>query len=99
MADNFNRTLAEGERVLVRTGNPEGHCRTPTYLRGKAGVIHRYYGEFKNPETLAYGKDGRPAQNLYQVRFAQHEIWPGYGGAPGDTLVADIYEHWLEAAK
>ncbi|MBI3992924.1 MAG: nitrile hydratase subunit beta, partial [Candidatus Lambdaproteobacteria bacterium] len=34
---------------------------------------------------------------LYTVRFAQRDLWPDYGGQPHDTLVADIFEHWLEA--
>jgi hypothetical protein len=30
------------------------------------------------------------------VRFGQRELWPDYAGPEGDTLVADLYEHWLE---
>lgn len=85
-----------GERVRVRTGDPPGHCRTPAYLRGKTGVIHRWLGDFKNPEQLAYGKDGKPRLPLYQVRFRQPDLWHPYGGPAGDTLLADIFEHWLE---
>ncbi len=90
--------LKNGDKVLVRTGNPTGHCRTPAYLRGKTGIIHRKLGKFKNPEQLAYGKSGKPKLILYQVRFEQTAVWPKYGGAPRDTLLVDIFEHWLEAA-
>lgn len=91
--------LKPEDKVLVRTGDPSGHCRTPAYLRGKPGVIHRKLGQFRNPEQLAYGKDGKPKLNLYQVRFEQKTLWPQYDGPAKDTLIADIFEHWLEAAE
>ncbi len=76
-----------------------GHHRTPTYLKGRTGTVQRMHGSFKNPETLAYGGDGLPAQPLYTVIFAQGELWPGYAGAPKDHLHVDLYEHWLEPAR
>jgi nitrile hydratase len=88
-----------GDKVRVGSGTPAGHCRTPFYLRGKTGVIHRHLGACKNPEQLAYGKDGKPKKDLYQVRFEQRELWADYPGAAGDTLVADIFEHWLNPAE
>ncbi len=54
------------------------------------------HGAFKNPERLAIGKDGLPKKVLYQVRFKQTEVWPDYEGLASDTLLLDIYEHWLE---
>ena len=30
--------------------------------------------------------------------FLQADVWPDYRGGPNDTVAADIYEHWLEAA-
>ncbi len=86
-----------GDRITVRTGEPRGHCRTPYYLRGKRGVIDEMAGRFRNPETLAYHKPGLPMHALYRVRFRQSDIWPDYTGAARDTLLADIYEHWLDA--
>lgn len=85
-----------GERVRIRNTNPPGHRRTPHYVKGKTGVIERYCGTFKNPEELAYGFDGLPKRELYRVRIAQTELWPDYGGAPGDTLDLEIFDHWLE---
>jgi nitrile hydratase len=73
-----------------------GHCRTPSYLRGKAGVIASEHGTFRDPESLAYHKPGLPAQVLYKVRFRQRDIWAGYTGPASDQLEADIFEHWLE---
>lgn len=87
-----------GARVHVRRIHPPGHVRTPHYLRGRDGVVEQVAGRYANPEELAYGRDGLPREALYRVRFTQAELWPDYAGAAGDTLVADIYEHWLEPA-
>jgi nitrile hydratase len=92
-----------GDAVLVRNAWPEDgptrvHIRTPHYVRGQRGVIGRVLGTFPNPEDLAFGRPGLPAQPLYQVRFRQRDIWPRGGGEPGDSIAADLYEHWLEPA-
>ena len=93
-----------GERVRIRVASPSGHYRTPSYIQGKVGVIEAVHGAFRNPETLAYGGDGRPKQTLYSVRFDQTHIWaPDESAEPvpfgqNDRLLIDIYEHWLEPA-
>lgn len=92
--------FAPGDRVRVRLDWPEAgtrrvHIRTPHYLRGRIGVVERLFGAFPNPEELAFGKPGLPKQPLYQVRFEQAPLW-GDAAAGADTVVADIYEHWLE---
>jgi nitrile hydratase len=87
-----------GEAVRVREAYPPGHIRTPWYIRGKAGQIERICGSFANPEELAFGRNGLPAQPLYRVRFAQREVWPDYTGPAADTVDIEIYEHWLEPA-
>ena len=87
--------LEPGDRVRVRDDYPMGHIRTPVYVRGKEGVITRTFGAFPNPETLALGRDGMPAKVLYEVRFEQSELWPDYNGPERDTVLMDIYEHWL----
>ena len=92
-------TFATGDAVRVSQRAVLGHCRTPFYLRGKRGVIADVHGRFRNPEQLAYHKPGLPAPVLYKVRFDQAELWPDYGGAPGDHVEADIYEHWLEPVE
>ena len=66
------------------------------YLRGKKGVVEVRQGIFKDPEKLAYGKPGLPKKPLYLVKFLQNDIWETYNGFKNDTVVADIYEHWLE---
>ena len=95
----MSERFASGAPVRVRSIHPPGHVRTPHYLRGRQGVVEQIAGPYANPEELAYGRAGLPREALYRVRFLQAELWPDYGGAPGDTLVADIYEHWLEPAS
>jgi Nitrile hydratase beta subunit, C-terminal len=85
-----------GQLVRVRASSPPGHVRTPWYTRGCCGVIEAQAGAFANPEELAYGRSGLPPVPLYRVRFAQSALWPDYAGAACDTLVVDVYEHWLE---
>ena len=95
--------FAPGDAVRVRDDWPEAqaakdgkrvHIRTPHFLRGASGTIERPLGSFPNPEDLAFARPAA-AKPLYQVRFAQRELFPECGAA-GDTLVADLYEHWLE---
>ncbi len=87
--------LSPGAVVRVRADYPPGHIRTPVYLRGKQGVVQRYFGAFENPERLAYNLTG-PKKDLYKVRFRATDLWPDYQGSPKDVIEADIYDHWLE---
>ncbi len=87
-----------GTRVRIRAEAHPGHHRTPLYLKGQRGVVVRHLITDRNPETLAYGQDGLPRVPIYQVRFVQAELWPGYRGPRHDVLDADILEHWLERA-
>lgn len=91
---NFEAKFHPGDRVRVRFEDRPGHLRTPWYVRGKTGWIERVYGEFLNPESLAFGRDGRPKKVLYLVGFEQTELWDK--AHPGDKLMVDIYEHWLD---
>ena len=87
-----------GQRVRVAARSHDGHHRTPAYLKGKYGTIERAHASFTNPETRAYGADGLPEQRVYLVEFEQRNVWPGYAGPPGDRLLVDVFEHWLEDA-
>jgi len=87
-----------GDSVLVKMEDRPGHIRTPWYVRGKRGWIERVHGEFRNPESLAYGRDGLPKRPLYLVGFDQSQVWGKYN-APKDKLFIDIYEHWLEPTE
>jgi nitrile hydratase subunit beta len=86
-----------GDQVQVKTFDAAGHVRTPAYVRGKPGWIERVHGEFRNPESLAYGGDGLPRTPLYMVGFRQSDVWrERYRESGGDKLYVDVYEHWLE---
>jgi nitrile hydratase len=86
----------QGERVRIATRFPPGHARTPVYVRGKVGQIERVLDEFQNPELEAYGvNEGHPTR-LYRVRIPMRTLWTDYGGAAGDSLDLEVFEHWLE---
>jgi hypothetical protein len=90
-------TFRAGDRVRVAARSHERHHRTPGYVKGKSGWVVRVHGSFRNPETRAYGTDGLPEQALYQVCFAQDELWPEARPHAADRTCVDIFEHWLEA--
>ena len=92
------KRFSSGDAVKVIVSYPPGHRRIPNYIKGKAGVIERYCGAFKNPEELAYGFDGEPKRHLYRVRFKQSDIWDAYDGPEHDTLDLEVQEHWLKPA-
>jgi hypothetical protein len=85
----------QGDTVRVINEDRPGHIRTPYYIRGKVGWVERVYGDFLNPESLAFGGDGLPRRTLYRVAFNQTEVW-GAAQAPKDKVLVDIYDHWLE---
>lgn len=89
--------FAVGQQVRVRAAFPPGHIRTPYYTRGCAGTIASFAGLDPNPEHLAYGRRDQPPVPLYRVRFQQLVLWPAYCGNSEDSVVVDIFEHWLEA--
>ncbi|MBA2692832.1 MAG: nitrile hydratase subunit beta [Rubrobacter sp.] len=91
-------SFSDGETVRVLDLDKSGHVRAPRYVRGKTGTVSHLLGKFKNPEDLAYGKYDGPEKELYRVAFRQSDLWQGYEGNLDDTLVIDIYEHWLEGA-
>lgn len=85
------------DRVRVQRWVPPGHVRTPYYLRGHVGTVTSVAGVFRNPEKLAYGDRDAEEVTLYRVSFAASDIWPDRVEKEGDEIVADIFEHWLEA--
>jgi nitrile hydratase subunit beta len=88
-----------GDRVRVLSEDRPGHVRSPGYVRGRTGRVESVLGEFRNPESLAYGETGLPERPLYKVSFRQTDLWDDYAGLADDELTADIYEHWLEPAE
>ena len=91
--------FAAGDRVQVRDDWPERrgpcHIRTPHYLRGRAGTVQAVLGAFANPEDLAFARPA-PVRPLYHVLFDQPPIFAE--GAAGDSVLVEIFEHWLEPA-
>jgi nitrile hydratase len=87
-----------GDRVRVKLQDLPGHIRTPWYIRGKTGWIEKVYGDFLNPESLAYGRDGLPKKTLYLVLFNQRDLFAKAEGSK-DKVLVDIYDHWLELAN
>lgn len=85
-----------GDRVLVSNRPHDGHHRTPGYLKGKRGTIARVHATFANPETRAYGDDGRPERRLYLVDFSARDVW--MTDDANGRILADVFEHWLEEA-
>jgi nitrile hydratase len=85
-------SFAPGDVVRVADRVHDGHHRTPGYLKGRTGAVERVHASFRNPESRAYGGDGLPEQRLYLVTFDVP------GARPGDRLLADVFEHWLERA-
>ena len=89
--------LRQGDPVRVREVWPErqapAHIRTPWYLRGQHGRVLRHLGDYPNSEDLAFARPAEP-RALYHVEFDRRAIWPE--GSANDTLVVELYEHWLE---
>jgi len=91
--------FAPGDEVRVRVAFPPGHVRAPYFIRGKSGVIDRIWGDYRDPEQLAYGDYDARKLTLYCVRFRQADLWADYQGPAADTTHVDVYENWLEPAR
>jgi nitrile hydratase len=89
-----------GDRVRARTTNPPGHIRLPNYVRGKAGVIHRFHGvhivsDHAPDQNLPAAR--RPREPAYLVKFDALEVW-GDSAEPMESLYLDLSERHLEPA-
>ncbi|MGJ8624209.1 MAG: SH3-like domain-containing protein [Yoonia sp.] len=91
--------FAAGDLVQVLALRKEGHVRIPHYIRHQTGCVTEYCGTYLNPEDLAVGKTSGPAVDLYRVAFAQRLLWLDDVIPAQDTLVIEIYDHWLTPAK
>ncbi len=85
-----------GDRVKIRSANPQGHTRLPNYLRGQIGTITADRGLFNLPDALA-ARAGRKPQPVYTVEFPAKDIW-GDRAAGGDRLSAEIFQDYIEEA-
>lgn len=87
-----------GERIRVLDLGKPGHVRIPAYVWGHTGTVVQFCGVFLNPEDLAVGNAGGRVVGCYRVEFLQTDLWTDYSENIDDTLVTEIYEHWMEAA-
>jgi len=87
--------FAVGDRVRVRDVRTRGHTRAPRYVRGKRGVVARVAPAFLLPDVAGHGARA-PHEQTYQIEFAAPELWANEG-RPGDTVVVDLWESYLEA--
>ena len=99
MSAETTPAFAPGDLVRIVDLAKPGHVRTPFYVREKTGAIERYCGVFENPEERGYGRIGLDRIPLYRVQFNQRDLWPDYDGTDHDTLVLEIFEHWLKPAE
>jgi nitrile hydratase len=85
-----------GDAVVVRDLHPAGHIRLPGYLRGKTGIIERYNGYYDIHDHERSDEPMPPPLPLYSVSFDMADLW-GEGAEKG-RIVADLAEHYIEAA-
>ena len=77
-----------GDRVRVKTANPDGNPRTPAYIRGKTGIVTAVHGRIDNPVDH---RGIYPA--LYTVEFELRDV---FGTNSSDRIAADVHEDWLD---
>jgi nitrile hydratase len=82
-----NHRFQVGDRVQVKQMSPAGNPRTPTYVKGKNGVVAALHGTMVNP--LDHRGVYPP---LCSVLFSVRDV---FGGASSDTLSVDLHEEWL----
>jgi nitrile hydratase len=90
------RAFAIGDAVRPKNIHPPGHTRLPRYVRGKRGVVTRYYGLQVFQDTLPAGVEAQP-EPVYAVRFSGPELW-GDSAEPNSAIYIDMWESYLEPA-
>ena len=83
-----------GDAVRVRNLHPPGHTRLPRYVRGKRGVVVRFYGFQDVQDAQPSGVVIEP-QAVYAVRLAASELW-GDAAEANSTVCIDMWESYLE---
>ncbi len=85
-----------GDAVRARNIHPSGHTRLPRYVRGKRGVVARFYGVYNFQDTTPPGAEV-PPQPVYAVRFDAGELW-GESAEANGAVYLDMWENYLEPA-
>jgi nitrile hydratase len=90
MTESAPSRFKMGDTVRVRRQALPGNPRTPSYARGKVGIVTTVHGCMPNP--LDHRGVYPP---LYTIVFPISDVFPGRGEG---ALHADIHEDWLEPA-
>lgn len=77
-----------GDKVRIKTENLGDTKRVPSYIKGKAGVIHAVCGRFVNPKNHL---EERPV--IYSVMFDLNQI---SNASSGEKVFVDVFEDWIE---
>jgi nitrile hydratase len=85
-----------GDKVRVLTRKPIGHYRVPIYLRGKSGVVQSVIKPALDNEAEGFGRNAGRERHYYRITVSMAALWVGYAGAPGDALLIEVFETWLE---
>lgn len=93
---DIDTTFSVGDRVRARNIHPPGHTRLPRYVRGKLGVVTRYYGIYDFQDAAPIGQQESAPQPLYAVRFDGRELWSD-ACEPNSVVYIDMWESYLEA--
>ena len=95
VAAGMRARFALGDRVSVREGSSQEGGGTPSYVRGKSGVVEEVDEAFTDSKKLIANRGvTTPLRQMYRMRFVAREVWPD--SAPGDTLSLRISEDQLE---
>jgi nitrile hydratase beta subunit len=86
-----------GDLVRARNLNTKEHLRMPAYVKGRAGRVEAYYGNFEHPGARAAERPD-PGDHLYRVAFSAAELWGDVPERPDDIVCLDLIESYLEAA-
>jgi nitrile hydratase subunit beta len=87
-----------GDKVRVKSQEPDAHTRAPAYVRGHVGVVEGYHGVhvFADAHAIAPDAGGeRRGEPLYSVRFTARELW-GNSANEHDTVLVDLWQPYLE---
>jgi len=85
-----------GDKVRVVTRMPIGHYRVPLYLRGKCGVVGSVIKPALDNEAEGFGRNAGGQRHYYRIIVPMSSLWTDYGGRPGDALLIEVFETWLE---
>lgn len=92
MSDAVLARFAAGDRVRVRSTDPDHHTRMPRYVRGHRGTVVESQGEWPLADDRAQGVSDPRVEPVYTVRFAARDLW----GAGAHWVTVDLWESYLE---